>query len=96
MIRKQVGIILFRGVEVLDFYSPFEIFSVTRLDGERRWDEPSPFNVFLAAQTKDPIVTTGGMKVLPDYDVNECPSLDILGVPGGWGRMGTQSPKYRV
>jgi transcriptional regulator GlxA family with amidase domain len=85
MIRKQVGILVFENVEVLDFCGPFEVLSVTRLDEEKRRDEPSPFNVFLVAQTKGPIVTTGGMKVVPDYDFEECPSLDILVVPGGWG-----------
>lgn len=85
MIRKNVGILIFENVEVLDFCGPFEVFSVTRLDEEKRWDEPSPFRVFLVAQTKNPVVTTGGMKVLPDYDLDDCPSLDILVVPGGWG-----------
>jgi transcriptional regulator GlxA family with amidase domain len=25
------------------------------------------------------------MKVLPDYDLDDCPVLDLLVVPGGWG-----------
>jgi hypothetical protein len=25
------------------------------------------------------------MKVLPDYDLDSCPHVDILVVPGGWG-----------
>jgi transcriptional regulator GlxA family with amidase domain len=85
MNRKQVGILLFDSVEVLDFCGPFEVFSVTRLDEEKRRAESSPFNVFLVAETKEPVVTTGGMKVLPDYDLDDCPLLDVLVVPGGWG-----------
>lgn len=85
MDRKQVGILLFENIEVLDFCGPFEVFSVTRLNEEKRREEPSPFNVFLIAEAKAPVVTTGGMKVLPDYDLTECPRLDILVVPGGWG-----------
>jgi transcriptional regulator GlxA family with amidase domain len=85
MNRKQVGILIFENVEVLDFCGPFEVFSVTRLDEEQRRDDPSPFNVFLVAETTKPVVTTGAMKVLPDYDLDNCPSLDILVVPGGWG-----------
>ncbi len=50
------------NVEVLDFCGPFEVFSVTRLNEERRRDEPSPFNVFLVAEAKGPVATTGGMK----------------------------------
>jgi transcriptional regulator GlxA family with amidase domain len=85
MNRKQVGILLFENIEVLDFCGPFEVFSVTRLNEEKRREESSPFNVFLVAETKEPVVTTGGMKVLPDYDLDDCPRLDLLVVPGGWG-----------
>ena len=85
MNQKQVGILLFQDIEVLDFCGPFEVFSVTRLNEEKRRDEASPFNVFLVAETKAPVVTTGAMKVLPDFDLDGCPSLDILVVPGGWG-----------
>ena len=85
MNRKQVGILLFENIEVLDFCGPFEVFSVTRLNEERRREELSPFKVFLVAEIKQPVVTTGGMRVSPDYDLNDCPALDILVVPGGWG-----------
>lgn len=85
MNRKQVGIILFENVEVLDFCGPFEVFSVTRLNEEKRREALSPFNVFLVAETKEPVLATGGMKVLPDYDLDDCPRLDVLVVPGGWG-----------
>lgn len=85
MNRKQVGILLFENIEVLDFCGPFEVFSVTRLDEEKRREQPSPFNVFLVAETKAPVVTTGAMKVLPDFDLDDCPRMDILVVPGGWG-----------
>ena len=85
MNSKQVGIVIFENVEVLDFCGPFEVFSVTRLNEEKRREEPSPFNVFLVAETTSPVVATGGMKVLPDYDLDSCPQVDILVVPGGWG-----------
>jgi transcriptional regulator GlxA family with amidase domain len=85
MNRKHVGIIVFENVEVLDFCGPFEVFTATRLNEERRREEPSPFNVFLIAETTRPVAATGGMKVLPDYDLDSCPDVDILVVPGGWG-----------
>jgi len=85
MNKKQVGILVFADIEVLDFCGPFEVFSVTRLNEEKRREESSPFDVFLVAETREPVVTTGGMKVLPDYDLDDCPRLDVLVVPGGWG-----------
>ena len=38
MNRKQVGILVYEAVEVLDFCGPFEVFSLTRLNEEKRRD----------------------------------------------------------
>ncbi len=85
MKRKRVGIVLFPDAEVLDFCGPFEVFSVTRLNEELRREDPSPFEVVLVAEKAGPVLTTGGMKVIPDHTLDDCPPLDILVVPGGWG-----------
>src|SRR6266481_5876044 len=82
---KRVGILIFPAVEVLDFCGPYEVFSVTRLNEERRRDETSPFEVLLVAQSGEPVVATGGLRVIPDATLETCPPLDILVVPGGWG-----------
>jgi transcriptional regulator GlxA family with amidase domain len=85
MTRKRVGILIFPEVEVLDFCGPFEVFSVTRLNEERRREEPSPFDVALVAESKEAVTATGGLRVLPDVTTTACPPLDVLVVPGGWG-----------
>jgi transcriptional regulator GlxA family with amidase domain len=85
MAAKRVGILIFPAVEVLDFCGPYEVFSVTRLDEERRREDSSPFEVLLVAQTAEPVVATGGLRVIPDVTLDTCPVLDILVVPGGWG-----------
>jgi len=87
-LRKRVGVLVFPEVEVLDFCGPFEVFSVTRWDEARRREELSPFEVLLVAETMEPIVATGGLRVLPDHDLANCPWLDVLVVPGGWGTRG--------
>jgi len=83
--NKVVGIVLFENVEVLDFCGPFEVFSATRLTEEKRREEPSPFEIFLVAEKSDLVNTTGGMKVIPNCTFQNCPKMDILVVPGGWG-----------
>jgi transcriptional regulator GlxA family with amidase domain len=85
MMPKAVGILIFDDVEVLDFAGPFEVFSVVRLNEARRLEEPSPFELFLVAEKEDPVMTTGGMLVMPHCTTRICPPLDILLVPGGWG-----------
>jgi transcriptional regulator GlxA family with amidase domain len=85
MERQRVGIFIFPEVEVLDFCGPFEVFSVTRLKEERRREEPSPFEPLLVAANLQPVRATGGLRVLPDHDLESCPPLDVLLIPGGWG-----------
>ena len=85
MNRKIVGIILFDDIEILDFCGPFEVFSTTRRDEERRREEPSPFAVKLVSENGGTVTTSGGMRVIADYSFGDCPPLDFLCVPGGWG-----------
>jgi transcriptional regulator GlxA family with amidase domain len=85
MTQKQVGILVFNDVEVLDFCGPFEVFSVSRINPDRILEETPPFRVSLVAERNATVATRGGMRVLPDYSLDDCPPLDILLVPGGLG-----------
>jgi transcriptional regulator GlxA family with amidase domain len=85
MERKRVGILIFDRVEVLDFCGPYEVFNAARVDEARRREEPSPFEVVVVAEQAGPVVVNGGMRVLPDFTLADCPPLDILVVPGGRG-----------
>ena len=85
MDSRRVGILVFAEVEVLDFCGPFEIFSVTRLDEDKRRQSKSPYEVVLIAENPGVVVATGGLKVVADHDLDDCPPLDVLVVPGGWG-----------
>jgi len=88
MDRWNVGILIFEGVEVLDFAGPFEVFSRTRLVpgvDSRRSEDSAPFAVFTVAKTRAPIAATGGLQVIPHYGFTEAPRIDLLLVPGGFG-----------
>jgi transcriptional regulator GlxA family with amidase domain len=80
-----VGILIFDQVEVLDVAGPFEVFSVARLNEERRQIEPSPFRVLLLGEKQDQILAVGALRLIPDVTFDNCPELDLLIVPGGWG-----------
>jgi transcriptional regulator GlxA family with amidase domain len=79
------GILIFDQVEVLDVAGPFEVFSITRLNEERRMEEPSPFRILLVSEKLDQVFAFGGLCLTPDVTINNCPDLDLLIVPGGWG-----------
>jgi len=88
MTRRNVGILIFENVEVLDFAGPFEVFSRTRTvpgPESRRSDDSAPFYVFTVAKSKDPIAATGGLIVVPHHDFSDAPRIDLLVVPGGFG-----------
>lgn len=88
MDKVTVGILLFDGVEVLDFAGPYEVFSRTRLSPgieSRRSEESAPFRVFTVAVGGDLVTATGGLRVLPDFDTSGAPPIDVLVVPGGFG-----------
>ena len=83
--HRTVGILIFEGVEVLDFCGPFEVFATTALpaaDGSRG---DRPFDVMTIAQTPGLVACTGGLLVQPNSTIADHPPLDILVVPGGHG-----------
>ena len=88
MDRLNAGIFIFDGVEVLDFAGPFEVFSRTRLVpgiDSRRSEDSAPFRVFTVAQTAGPVTATGDLRVLPHFDFDRAPRIDLLVIPGGFG-----------
>lgn len=88
MNKSNVAIFIFDGVEVLDFAGPFEVFSRTRLTPgveSRRSEETAPFRVFTVAEGSGPVLATGGLRVLPDFDLVTAPPIEVLVVPGGFG-----------
>jgi transcriptional regulator GlxA family with amidase domain len=82
MSSRTVGIVLFDGVETLDFAGPFEVFSVTE---DRKGDRP--FRVLTVAETSDLVDTIGGLSVQPGFDIHTAPHLDVIVVPGGAGTV---------
>ena len=88
MDRWSVGILIFDGVEVLDFAGPVEVFSRTRLvpgPESRRSEDSAPFHVFTVAKTRAPVSATGDLRVVPHHDFADTPRIDLLLVPGGFG-----------
>jgi putative intracellular protease/amidase len=84
---REVGSLIFDGVEVLDFGGPFEVYALARRPGEVN-HEHRHFNVRTIAEERRTVTCTGGLRVEPDLAINdgdvETP-FDILVVPGGVG-----------
>ncbi len=88
-----MGILIFDGVELLDFAGPLEVFYVARPSPLQK--ETKLFNAFTIAKERKPIKVKGGLRVIPDKTFEEVESLDILIIPGGEGarKMDKDAPE---
>lgn len=69
--RPRVAILLFDGVEIIDYSGPYEVFGAAGYD------------VYTVGRSKAPVTTAMGLTVVPKYDFADMPRPDILLVPGG-------------
>lgn len=76
--RKKVAILIFDGVQIIDYTGPYEVFG------------GAGFEVYTVAEKADPITTAMGMRVTPRYTFENCPQPNILLIPGG-GVVKTQN-----
>jgi transcriptional regulator GlxA family with amidase domain len=77
---RNVAILVFPDVEILDFCGPLEAFSVAA-----RVAEPGAFRVFTVAEETGPLQTHNGLSVNPQHRLVDCPQPHLLLVPGGLG-----------
>lgn len=78
--KKNVAILVFDEVEVLDFAGPFEVFAVT--------DEllnHAVFHTFTMSLKPGTVRARNGLKIVPDFTLENCPAPHVLVIPGGAG-----------
>ncbi len=76
--RRNIGILLYEGMEELDFVGPFEVFGMA-CHGQKG------ARVFTVAETRDPVRAFNSLRVVPDYVFDDVPEIDVVLVPGGVG-----------
>lgn len=81
---RNVAIVLWNGVELLDFAGPGEAFSAARTAA----GAPA-FRVYTVAARKEPITSQGFVQITPQFDFEDCPAPDLVVLPGG----GTQNAR---
>lgn len=80
MNSKNVAILVFDDVEILDFTGPYEAFATAG-----RIDDSSLFNVYTVAEKPGAIMARDHLSINPRYSFSDAPRTDILIVPGGPG-----------
>jgi putative intracellular protease/amidase len=79
---RNVAVVVYQNVEILDFAGPAEVFSAGSGFGDATGDEPA-FKVYLVSKTKEPVLAQGFIKVTPDYSIADAPKPDVVIIPGG-------------
>lgn len=89
---KNVAIVVYDGVEVLDFAGPAEVFAAA--SGRGGNGRERAFNVYLVSKTRTPIVSQGFIDVTPDYSIADAPKPDIIVLPGGGTQAVISDPEW--
>lgn len=75
---RNVAIVIYPGVELLDFAGPGEVFAAARTSAGGR-----AFNVYTVAASLAPLVSQGFVHITPEFTYASCPKPDLVVVPGG-------------
>ena len=68
---RDVAILVFDGVQIIDYAAPFEVFG------------QAGFRVFTVGPTTKPVTTAMGQTLVPSHDFATAPASAVLVLPGG-------------
>jgi putative intracellular protease/amidase/YHS domain-containing protein len=72
-----VAFLISDGAVVIDFAGPWEVFQDVMIPG--RMD--MPFQLYTVSESTKPIQASGGMKIVPDYTLENAPAPKVLVIP---------------
>jgi len=62
---------------IIDFCGPWEVFQDVEVHGRKG----PPFHLYTVAETKEPIIASGGMKIIPEYTFQTAPAPKLIVIP---------------
>ncbi len=74
----SIGILLFEGVIMNEVVAPMDVFSCRNKTNEQL------FNVFTIAIENKIFTSANGLKIMPDYTIDNLPKLDVLVLPSSY------------
>lgn len=89
---RKVAIVLYDGVELLDFAGPGEVFQAA--SGFGASGDERAFDVYTVAPTTEPVTSQRFVRVVPTYGIANAPAPDIIVIPGGSSGALTRSPEF--
>jgi len=76
-----VAFVLSEGAVMIDFAGPWEVFEDAAIPGR-----DSLFNLYTVAENTQPVRISGGMRVVPDYSVENAPPPKVIVLPAQQGK----------
>jgi transcriptional regulator GlxA family with amidase domain len=73
----RIAIVLWDGVEELDFAGPYEVLTAWARSSER------PITVTAVSRSSEPVTCSHGLRVIPDASFDELGEVDLYVNPGG-------------
>jgi len=75
----KVAFLLGADTNVIDTAGPWEVFQDVMV--MRAGAHANPFEMFTVGPGDSPLAMTGGLRVVPDYDIDSAPTADVIVVP---------------
>ena len=89
---RNVAIVLYEGVEALDFAGPLEVFATAGRFGAAGGQRA--FHVYTVSKTKQPLTSQGLLTVTPQFSIPDAPKPDLIVIPGGNSSSITDDPAF--
>jgi len=89
---RNVAIVLYEGVELLDFAGPGEVFQAA--GGISTYRDQRGFNVYTVATSTKPLTSQRFLTIVPAYTIDAAPKPDIIVIPGGGSGVLVNDPKF--
>jgi transcriptional regulator GlxA family with amidase domain len=80
---RTLGAVLYPNFELLDLYGPLEMFGALDEFGAKQ----KQVEIWTVAEKKGPVASSPGVETVARYDFSDCPALDLILLPGGFGTI---------
>ncbi|MCA8962135.1 MAG: DJ-1/PfpI family protein [Planctomycetes bacterium] len=90
-VTRNVAIVVHDGVELLDFAGVAEVLQAA---GKRGPTEDPWFRLYTVAPDEAPVVSQGFLKIEPEYTISNCPTPNIVVIPGGRSSVLYGDPEF--
>ena len=85
--KIAVAFVISDDAVTIDFAGPWEVFKdVFVKDRGTTMAEQRAFRLYTVSDSRDPVTTSGGMRIIPDYTFEDAPAPAIVVVPAQRGR----------